>query len=54
MGRSLAQVCEFVGCLPSELYEKYNPTIGDFLFIAKYNEIKAEEEAEKLKALMGV
>jgi len=53
MGRALAEVCKFVGCLPSELYKKHNPTIGDFIFIAKYHEILAEEEAEKLKAMLG-
>jgi len=53
MGRAFIEVCRFVGCLPSELYEKHDPTIGDFLAVAKYHEILAEEEAEKVKAMMG-
>jgi hypothetical protein len=53
MGRAFAEVCRFVGCLPSELYKKHDPTIGDFHLIAALHKIEAEEEAEMLKAMGG-
>jgi len=54
MGRSLADVCEFVGCLPSELYEKHpNITIGDFLFVGAFKRVQQREENERLRALAG-
>jgi len=53
MGRSFMEVCRFVGCLPSELYQKHNPTIGDYLAISAYWQVLADEETRKINAIMG-
>ena len=47
MGRSLMEMCKFVKCLPSELYVKHDPTIGDFLAVSAYWRIIQEEEMAK-------
>jgi len=47
------EMCRFLGCLPSELYKKHNPTLGDYVAIAAYYQIKEEEEAEKIRSMMG-
>ena len=46
-------MCKFLGCLPSELYEEHNPTIGDVQAINAYRKILEEEENEKLRAITG-
>jgi len=38
--------------LPSELYERHDPTITDFVFVAKYAEILQEEENERIANLV--
>lgn len=50
MGRGFAELCKFVegGCLPSELYQRHNPTMADFAFVAALKKIEMEEENEKL------
>lgn len=53
MGRSFMEVCRFVGCLPSELYQKHNPTIGDYLAISAYWQVLTEEENTKIKSVLG-
>ena len=53
MGRSLVELSEHVGCLPSELYKKHDPTIGDFALIRVYRRILAEEQIELLKSMVG-
>jgi len=47
------EVCKFVCCLPSELYKKHDPTIGDFMAVSAYYAILAEEEDEKIRGLIG-
>lgn len=47
------ETCKHLGCLPSELYQKHDPTIGDFLAIYIYDQILREEEDEKLKSILG-
>lgn len=51
MGRTHIEMCRFLGCLPSELYKKHNPTLGDYYAIDAYWRILQEEEVERLKAL---
>lgn len=46
-------MCKFLGCLPSELYVKHNPTPLDFEAIGAHRHICAEEEAAKIEAMMG-
>jgi len=53
MGRAFAELCRWKGCLPSELYDKCDPTIGDMMFVSAYCKIKDEEENEKLKGIVG-
>jgi len=53
MGRGLLEVCDFVNCLPSELYEKHNPTIGDFMAVRAYYNVLAKEQDEKIRAMLG-
>lgn len=53
MGRALMEMCKLLNCLPSELYEKHDPTIGDFLAISTYTQILKEEENERLNSIMG-
>jgi len=48
MGRAFAEVCKFVGCLPSELYKYHDPTIGDFAFVAALKVIEDEEIQEMM------
>jgi len=48
MGRGFAELCKFVDCLPSELYQRHNPTMADFSFVAALKKIEMEEENEKL------
>lgn len=50
----MAEACKFVGCFPSELYARHNPTPADFNFVAAYYKITEEEEAEKFKAMANV
>ena len=52
MGRTLIEMCKFVGCFPSELYKKHNPTVGDQLAISAYWRIIDEEENERTKAIL--
>jgi len=47
------EMCRLLKCLPSELYEKHDPTIGDFLAISGYTKILKEEENERINAIMG-
>jgi len=51
MGRAFVELCRWKGCLPSELYDVCNPTIGDLAVASSYYRIKTEEEWEKIKAL---
>jgi len=53
MGRSLLEMCKFLGCLPSELYQKHNPTVGDFLAISAYVKVVREEEDERIRSMLG-
>jgi len=53
MGRAFAELCRWKGCLPSELYDKCNPTIGDMVFVSVYDRIRQEEENERINAIMG-
>jgi len=53
MGRSLMEMCRLLKCLPSELYQKHDPTIGDFLAVSEYANILREEENERIKAMMS-
>jgi len=53
MGRSLLEMCRFLGCLPSELYQKHNPTVGDFLAVSAYYKLLREEENERINAISG-
>jgi len=48
-GRSLAETCKWLKCLPSELYEKHNPTMADLMFIAGYTELEKNEEREAMQ-----
>lgn len=48
MGRAFGEMCDFTGCLPSELYQKHDPTIGDFVFVVVRNNIKQEDMDEML------
>jgi len=47
------EVCKFVGCLPSELYKRHNPTVGDFLAVSAYYGVLQEEENERIRSIMG-
>jgi len=46
-------MCRFLGCLPSELYQKHNPTVGDFLAVSAYYKLLREEENERINAISG-
>lgn len=53
MGRSFMETCKFVGCLPSELYQKHEPTIGDFMAISALKGIEMDEEQELIASIGG-
>jgi hypothetical protein len=42
-------VCKFLRCLPSELYEKHNPSMADMIFINAMIAQEQEEEREQLE-----